>query len=356
MNDLGGAYKLLVLGDLHYDGLAYHVREPENEVQKKGRLRNLAMWEGSSQDMLKEAASRLDDSCRWVIQVGDLSHGDGDDNELQTSLLHDAIAYMKRSFPGRKFLPVLGNHDLRLLDSSPRWDDYDENGDCDQHAGCEYRPIRKTLIPFIKDEIGLETAPPTLNYVMHQGGDLYIFVDPFYPGSVTEFIRKALAETPDSRRVFVVSHLPLFPCEPYRPFAMWILPDYAELAEMLAPRNTILISGHTHYDHFIRYRHSKGIITQLVLSSMGTNWRINPLQLTTANYADYAKSMYPYLEVKPRDVFPDENYLEHRTWRSFMNGKPSSAPGYAILDVAPGSVVADIYDGGSAPALSLELA
>ena len=68
--DNNGSYNLLVLGDLHFDAPAYHVREPANEVQKRGRLRNFAMWDGRTQDLLKDAASHLDDRFPWVLQIG----------------------------------------------------------------------------------------------------------------------------------------------------------------------------------------------------------------------------------------------------------------------------------------------
>ena len=178
----------------------------------------------------------------------------------------------------------------------------------------------------------------------------------FNPGGATEFIRRALAETPDTRYVFVVSHLALFPCEPATKWAAWILPDYRELADMLAPRRTILISAHTHYQHLIRYRHPKGILTQLVLSSMGTNWRTNSLRQTTVNYAEFAQAMAPFLDGPPSKIFRPENYLEHRTWRCFAGEKPSSATGYAVLKVTDSSVTADIYDGGEKPAMTLALA
>ena len=354
--DNNGSYNLLVLGDLHFDAPLYHVREPANEVQKRGRLRNFAMWDGKSQDLLKDAASRLDDSFPWVLQLGDLSQGDGDDVELQSAMLRDALECLKRNFPGKMCLPVIGNHDLRLLDSCPRWNEYDENGDCTFVAGGDYRPIRRTVLPFLADELGLAAVASTADFRLRLGDDLYIFIDPFKPGGATEFIREALEETPDSRRVFVVSHLSLFPCEPYRPWAMWVLPDYPKLIELLAPRHAIMLAGHTHYNHFIRYRHPKGVITQLVLSSMGTNWRVSPLVPTTQCYADFAQAMSPFLEGRSREFLPDENYLEHRTWRCFDDEKPSSATGYAVLKVTPDSVVADIYDGGEKPAMSLFLA
>ena len=94
MNGNTNEYRILALGDLHFDGSAYHVREPANEVQKRGRLRNFAMWAGPSQDLLADAASRLDGSFPWVIQGGDITQGDGDDVELQTAMLDVKLKHL----------------------------------------------------------------------------------------------------------------------------------------------------------------------------------------------------------------------------------------------------------------------
>ena len=37
MDNRETSYNILFLGDLHFDGPKYHVREPSNEVQKRGR-------------------------------------------------------------------------------------------------------------------------------------------------------------------------------------------------------------------------------------------------------------------------------------------------------------------------------
>ena len=105
MNNGSADYRVLLLGDLHFDGTKYHLREPENEVQKRGRLRNLAMWEGKSQEMLADAASRLDDRCPFVLQAGDLTQGDCDTPELQSTMFRDCFRMLKQTFAGRPVLP-----------------------------------------------------------------------------------------------------------------------------------------------------------------------------------------------------------------------------------------------------------
>ena len=350
------SYKVLMLGDLHFDGAAYHVREPKNSAQKKGRKRNFAMWAGKSQDLLHDAASRLDPEFSFVIQIGDLTQGDCDTPKLQSDMFRDAAACLKQTFGKLPVLPVVGNHDLRLLDSNPRWNAYDKTGRCLQEIVGEYRPVRDTLVPFIVKEAKLDKVLSTTNYVVHHGRDLYIFIDPFQRGGVKDFIRETLEKTPDTRYVFLITHLTLLPCDPQKILTLWLIPDHDEVADLLAPRNAIILTGHTHFHQLVRYRHPKGTLTQLVISSMSSNWKNGgPLQLWTENYQDFARKIYPYVDVPQLKGFPAENYLEHRTWCCQVNGKPASASGYAVLKISDKGVSADIYTGGPKPELSLNL-
>ena len=350
------SYRILMLGDIHFDGSAYHVREPENQVQKNGRARNLAMWNGKSQEMLAEAASKLDETFPFVIQAGDLIHGDCDTEELQKKMFRDMFAFLKRTFPRLPVLPVIGNHDLRLLDSEPRWNEYDETGRCLQQISGEYGPVRDALMPCVAREAGLPEVPATTDYAIRHGRDLYIFIDPFQPGGVRGFIRKTLAENPDTRYVFLVTHLPLLPCDPSKILALWLVPDLEEVAGMLAERNAVILTGHTHYHQLVQYRHPKGTLTQLVVSSMSTNWRHpEPMKLWAADYAEYARKMSPYVDVPQLACFPAKNYPVHRTWCCEIGGKRSSTAGYAVLQIDDAGIRAEIYTGGSAPELTLKL-
>ncbi|MBQ9336925.1 MAG: metallophosphoesterase [Lentisphaeria bacterium] len=351
-----GSYGVLLLGDLHFDGPEYHVREPENEVQKRGRLRNFAMWEGKSQEMLAEAASRLDERFPFVIQAGDLTQGDCDTPELQSAMFRGCFRMLKQTFGGRTVLPVIGNHDLRLLDSEPRWNEYDASGKCLQEIVGEYGPVRDAVIPFITQEAGLEKTPDDPQYAVRHGDDLFIFLDPFRPGGVTDFLRDTLDSAPDARFVFAVTHLTLLPCDPAKGLALWLVPGYEEAAALLARRNAVILAGHTHYHHLVRYRHPEGMLTQLVVSSMSTNWKTGgPLRVWANDYAEYARKMSPYVSVPQLDCFPAENYAEHRTWCCEIDGKRSSTPGYAVLDIGPQGVSAGIYTGGPQPELELKL-
>lgn len=351
------SYHALVLGDLHYNRPGCQGGEPENESQKRWRKLSLDMWSGKSRSLLKDAAGRLErGDFPLVLQTGDLIQGDCIDSARQSGMFRDAIQTVKQ-YTGaeRRFLPVVGNHDLLLQDSASRTPGYDGQGRCVRPFSGEYEAVRDVLMPFIAEEAGLETVPEDANYAVRQGPDLFLFVDPFRAG-MKEFIERTLDAVPDTRYVFAVSHLALLPCDPDRALVRWLMPDPAETAALLASRNAVVLTGHTHWFHFVRYRHPEGVIAQLAVSSLGTNWPLTaPLHCAMRDYGDYSGEMSPLL-TGPERVFPPENYLEHRSWCGKVDGKHTGAGGYAVLNIGPEGVSAEIYTGKNNAELVLRAA
>ncbi|MBQ9336922.1 MAG: metallophosphoesterase [Lentisphaeria bacterium] len=349
-------YRVLLLGDLHYNRPGGQGREPETDSQKRWKKLSLTMWADRSGALLEDAARRISaGNVPLVLQTGDLIQGDCDTPERQSAMFRDAIGTVKRYIgEDRRFLPVVGNHDLRLMDTVPRGPEYDGQGRCIRAFAGEYGPVRDTLLPFAAKEAGLENLPESSNYSFRRGRDLFLLVDPFRAGTL-DFIGRTLDAVPDTRYVFVVSHLSLLPCDPDRALALWLMPDPAETAALLAPRNAVILTGHTHWFHLVRYRHPRGIIAQLAVSSIGTHWPHDAqLHPDTENYREYARKMAPLME-RPERFFPAENYLEHRSWCSETDGRLSAAGGYAVLDIGPAGVSAEIFTGRSAPDLVLQL-
>ena len=342
------SYHALVLGDLHYNRSGCQGGDPETESQKRWRDLSLGMWSGRSQALLDDAAGRLGrGDFPLVLQTGDLIQGDCADPARQGIMFRDAVRTVKQ-YTGekRRFLPVVGNHDLLLRDSASRTPEYDGQGRCVRPFAGEYGAVRDVLMPFIAAEAGLETVPEDANYAVCHGPDLFLFVDPFRAG-MKEFIERTLKAVPDTRYVFVVSHLALLPCDPDRALVRWLMPDPAETAALLASRNAVVLTGHTHWFHFVRYRHPEGVIAQLAVSSLGTNWPLTaPLHCAMRDYGEYSREMSPLL-TGPERVFPPENYLEHRSWCGEAGGKRISAGGYAVLDIGPEGITAEIYTGNN---------
>ena len=236
------SYHALVLGDLHYNRPGCQGGEPENESQKRWRKLSLDMWSGKSRSLLKDAAGRLErGDFPLVLQTGDLIQGDCIDSARQSGMFRDAIQTVKQ-YTGaeRRFLPVVGNHDLLLQDSASRTPGYDGQGRCVRPFSGEYEAVRDVLMPFIAEEAGLETVPEDANYAVRQGPDLFLFVDPFRAG-MKEFIERTLDAVPDTRYVFAVSHLALLPCDPDRALVRWLMPDPAETAALLE-KKTVFFS------------------------------------------------------------------------------------------------------------------
>lgn len=355
--NIAESYHVLILGDLHYNRPGCQGGEPENESQKRWRKLSLDMWSGRSQALLKDAARRLEQGdFPLVLQTGDLIQGDCITAARQSAMSRDAIQTVKQyTGANRRFLPVVGNHDLLLQDSASRTPEYDEQGRCVRAFAGEYEPVREVLLPFAAEEAGLKTVPEDANYAVRHGRDLFLFVDPFR-GGMKEFIERTLEAVPDTRYVFVVSHLALLPCDPDRALVRWLMPDPAETAALLASRNAVVLTGHTHWFHFVRYRHPEGIITQLAVSSIGTNWPLSaPLHCAMKNYGEYSGEMSPLL-TGPERIFPPENYLEHRSWCAEIGGRRSSAGGYAVLNIGREGVAAEIYTGKNNAELVLQAA
>ena len=64
-------YNFMALGDIHFDGEAYHTSTPELAHRRKERERNLSMWKsGKSDQVLAAAAKQLTAASSWLIRKG----------------------------------------------------------------------------------------------------------------------------------------------------------------------------------------------------------------------------------------------------------------------------------------------
>ena len=96
-------YKVLVLGDLHFDGMEYHKTPAVSANRAKERKRNCDMWKEATPQLLSIAAKQVDNTTPFVIQVGDFVQGDCDTIELQEKMITDGFAAVKKYFPDKIF-------------------------------------------------------------------------------------------------------------------------------------------------------------------------------------------------------------------------------------------------------------
>ena len=328
-----GAYRVMFLGDVHYDALEYH----PGYKNKKAFKRNVTMWKSASPQLFKTAGEQAGrDDVAFVVQLGDITQGYADTPELQEKMLRTAFLKLKPFFADRPLLVVKGNHDVR------------------GRSGNDNGPAERGLLPLVAAEKGLGKLADG-NYAFMQDKDLFIAVDGFVGMErVVGFVRKALEAHPDARYVFVMTHLPVLPGSVQNP--IWLLPGYEEIAAMLEMRRALVIAAHTHRPSVTTRTTSRGTLPQLVVSSMGSNW--HPDQLVPDQLTDWEK----FAEAAGKNLLKGRNSKKIREWRhvtalgSYTGRRDFANSGFAILDVNDERVEARVFTNMSGtPTLTLKL-
>ena len=256
------SYRVVVLGDVHYDRTELHT-EP-----KLAKKRNLTMWKAATPALLAQAGELAKtESAAFVVQLGDITQGYAGTPELQRRMLSEGVAAVKAYFPQTPLLIVRGNHDVSVL-----------KGTADDRS-----PADAVLIPATPDLPGLTKSAGNGNYSVRLGKDLFIAVDGFLPAKeIVAFVRQTLEANPDARCIFLLTHLPVLPASAQTPF--WLLPGHYEIAELLETRQALILAAHTHIPSLACRVTERGKLRQLVVSSMGSQWspeRIVAPKITT---------------------------------------------------------------------------
>ena len=322
------SYRVLVLGDIHYDRPELHTDPALGN--NKAHLRNLAMWKAATPELLARAGKCAEtESAAFVIQLGDITHGYAGTPALQRRMLSEGVAAVKAYFPRTPLLIVRGNHDVSV-----------RKGTADDRS-----PADAVLIPSVPDLPGLTKSEKDGNYALRQGKDLFIAVDGFLPAKqIVAFVKRTLDANPDARYIFLLTHLPVLPASAKVPF--WLLPGHYEIAELLENRRALILAAHTHIPSLACRETKRGKLRQLVVSSMGSLWspdRIIPPKV--ASWEEFVKigkarplrgwnkknpKRWPVLESKGRYAFR----------QLFFNS------GYVLIRVDDAGYTLEYYTGG----------
>ena len=328
------AYRAMFLGDVHYDAAEYH----PGEKAKASSRRTVKMWKKASPQLLKAAGDEAaKENVAFVVQLGDLTQGGADTPELQEKMLRTAFSTLKQYFPDRQLLVVKGNHDVFVRN------DRNDNG-----------PAERGLLPPVAAELKVPKLADG-NYTFRRGRDLYIAVDGFVGGKTTvEFVRKALADAPDARYVFFMTHLPILPSSAKGP--VWLLPDYEEIAAMLETRRVLVIAAHTHRPSLTTRTTPRGTIPQLVVASLGSSW--HPDKLVPDPLTDWEKFVAAAQKVRlvGRNTRVPKELPRIMAMGSYTHRRDFSNSGFAILDVDDAGVTARVFTNMSGkPSVTLKL-
>ena len=329
-----GAYRVMFLGDVHYDALEYH---HAGYRKKRAFKRNVTMWESASPQLLKAAGEQAGkDNVAFVVQLGDITQGYSETPELQEKMLRTAFLKLKPFFADRPLLAVKGNHDVRV------------------RSGNDNGPAERGLLPLVAAEKGLGKLSDG-NCAFMQDNDLFIAVDGFVGMKpVVEFVRKSLEAHPDARYVFLMTHLPVLPASAQNP--IWLLPGYEEIAAMLETKRALVIAAHTHRLSVTTRTTPRGTLPQLIVSSMGCSW--HPDKLVPDPLADWEK----FAAAAGKNMLKGRNSQKIRQWRhvttlgQYAQRRDFMNSGFAILDVNDERVEARVFTNMSgAPTLTLKL-
>ena len=332
------SYKIMVMGDAHFDGMEFHKAKPATDGRKHERGRNITMWKAKSPALFAAAGKRATaEKVAFAVQLGDLTQGDCDDAKLQGEMIRKAFATLKKNFPDIPLLIVKGNHDVRVVGKSKN-----------------NAAANAALLPIISKELGKKLTKNSC-YAFMRGRDLFIAIDGFIPAKETEaFVKKTLAAHPDTRYVFFMTHLPVLPASLGAPF--WLVPGYANIAGMLEKRNTLILAAHTHSPSLSTRTTEWGKLTQLIVSSMGNAWKSKRGRGKCGDWTSFVSAVESSI---PNAKNPEKIRKRWMEWKNtgdhtFRHLFPNS--GFVVLEIDDKQVEAHYYINTSAkPAVTLEL-
>ncbi|MBE6362293.1 MAG: hypothetical protein E7054_01430 [Lentisphaerae bacterium] len=340
-------YRVLVLGDIHFENAKYHVYPGVKYPTKYSKAYD-NMWQKAMPELFTASAKLLNKDVPFVVQLGDFTQGYLALKEQRAKMLVDAFNAVKSYYPDHKLLFTKGNHDTKVhgpkivKDKDGKETVVMVKGKNGKETaaiaqGWDNPTYAKVFVPIIEKELGQKAGS---NFAFRQGEDLFIFFDGMIKARVSiNFLRDTLKKNPKNRYVFFITHLPVLPCSTGVPG--WLAPRSREIFDMLIQHNTVILAAHTHVPSLIKVKGEKGSISQLVASSIGYNWNTGkPFGNRISNRDEFFKCLTPAKQNNKRAKAPLAHLktLNVETFELYSN-----ATGFVYLKISDKSVDAEFY-------------
>ena len=354
-------YSVSVLGDIHYDRPpvdTFHARFRELHL-KDGLWDRYeeefssfsSMWGdfGCSGNLVEASGCAHGPDSRLVVQLGDLIEGDCESPECHRQMLSEALELMKRTYGDSiPFVTVCGNHDIRQ--GANRQGEYDN-----------YRRIASA---WHSRELSQKVDDITFSF--WQGSDLWIVAD--YNRPDVERVEMLLDEGRSARYVFFCTHGAVLTDGERNPRCWFYLgrPQYdsagrrmkrdvldreipkwnearRRIRRILAERQAIVLSGHSHRLELRDWFGDGGRITEFVMNSTTrTTHRLDlpglPRVVGDAP-GDFGRCRY-----QPRWGASEDAEGVYREYAAGIRRYyTADAAGHAVLRVSDEGVRADYY-------------
>ena len=365
-------YSVPLLGDVHYD------RPPIDVFHSDFRRLHDAdgmfaryerefesfssMWgkDGRSAALLKASALCRREDSAFALQLGDLVEGDCESPALHRQMMDEAFALMKRTYGNLPFVTVAGNHDVRR--GADRLGEYD--------SYC------KIASDWHSKELGVDVAGPT--FAFRQGPDYWVVADFNRPN--VPLLESLLGKCKDARYTFFCTHGAVLTTGERAPRRWFFLggpqydakgranasefgkpqPEWDEsrrrIRRLLAERNAIALTGHSHRLELREWVGDGGRITEFVMNSVtktekGSNLPETP-RVVGSRPEDFGRCRRP-ANVKTNAVI-EALYAEYEP--GMRRYYTADATGHARLRISDESVVAEFFAGAATvPATTFKL-
>ncbi len=324
----GASYKVLLLGDMHYDSNDFR-KDVEGLAanRKKELARNLKRWEAHIPAMIADA-SGVTTTTAFGVQLGDITQGDCGEGSLHEkaflSVLDKLSCLKPADAENWRLFVVKGNHDIR--------------GPGAKEA------FNNVMLSYLEKQFG-QACPVKgrADFARMQGPDLYLFFDSIGSSEKElQFVEKALEAHKDARHVFFLTHLPVLPSSrSYHVF--WLVFEKQpalrrRLLELLAARNAIVLAAHIHTTTLETYHSEAGAITQFCSFAMADSWSEGKTHTSTDAMKDLDAVMEKHGTKNPDALADFKGKLEGYTVYA-----PTSS--YNVMHVTPNQVTVERHTG-----------